>query len=288
MCPFFVNCIIIHSIFRAFIAYHNANKQFHVTHDSKHDSMQCTYTKKMREGKRTKSAIGILQLPFCLRLFYINWPSSTHQKRASRLNKNWTREVKRDVWMRMWKVQCEKMTAINHSCWASFKYKSISIFHFYALEPSKHPICSSLPYPYGTLSKRRGYHHADSRHIAYWSAYRICHFLTAISRMQSLSQLARKNNNARVCWSSIKNVHTRCKLIFSLFCYHAVIIPAVVLWFFFTCSQLGKFAEIFVKKRLCRYFSLGSWCTSCMKKFTNSTERMWSALLGCCWLVVKR
>lgn len=213
--------------------------------------------KKMREGKRTKSAIGILQLPFCLRLFYINWPSSTHQKRASRLNKNWTREVKRDVWMRMWKVQCEKMTAINHSCWASFKYKSISIFHFYALEPSKHPICSSLPYPYGTLSKRRGYHHADSRHIAYWSAYRICHFLTAISRMQSLSQLARKNNNARVCWSSIKNVHTRCKLIFSLFCYHAVIIPAVVLWFFFTCSQLGKFVEIFVKKKALQIFLIG-------------------------------
>lgn len=117
----------------------------------------------------------------------------------------------------MWKVQCEKMTAINHSCWASFKYKSISIFHFYALEP-KHPIFfpppPSHPYPSGTLKKRI----SSCWFTTILIGLQNLSFLTAISRCsQSLIYMCivkGEKTTTRACWSSIKNVHTRWKLIF--------------------------------------------------------------------------
>jgi hypothetical protein len=54
MCPLFA--IDKHPREHTFIAYHNANKQFHVTHDSKHDSVAMA-PKKVKEQK--------VQLAFC-------------------------------------------------------------------------------------------------------------------------------------------------------------------------------------------------------------------------------
>jgi hypothetical protein len=100
------------------------------------------------------------------------------------LKRNSTLEGKMHTMREKKKLQSRIKTAINHSCWASFKYKSISIFH---LEPSP-----------ATAPKKKvsgWYHHTHNIDRLTW---------------KNLSFLW----NTR--WGgSIKNVHTKWKLIFS-------------------------------------------------------------------------
>lgn len=64
--------------------------------------------------------------------FYTNWPlARTTFKRNSAREALWELCTRKQSSGK--KLQLRIKTAINHSCWASFKYKSISIFH---LEPS--------------------------------------------------------------------------------------------------------------------------------------------------------
>lgn len=106
--------------------------------------------------------------------FYTNWPLSranniqTQYREALRGPSEWSAhgETKK-------KLQSQIKTAINHSCWASFKYKSISIFH---LEP---PFFPSSNHPKKKCEAK------VSSYTQYWSAYmgEICHFLRCKTRV---------------------------------------------------------------------------------------------------------
>lgn len=94
------------------------------------------------------------------------------------------------------KCSAKKMTAINHSCWASFKYKSISIFHFFftllmplvPLPPSSSHQClflNAMGSFFLCVIKKGIFVEGDGdsditiiiiTYTAYWSAYKICHF----------------------------------------------------------------------------------------------------------------
>lgn len=87
------------------------------------------------------------------------------------------------------KMQSRIKTAINHSCWASFKYKSISIFH---LEPSPEK---------RNREKWERYHRTP-----YWSAY-MGEFVIFYDTTRVVEAPLKKQ-------CSIKNVHTKWKLIF--------------------------------------------------------------------------
>lgn len=79
-------------------------------------------SRKMHLTAHTKAAIGILFADF-----YTNWPTAWEESARREQHSNAIRPSKG------YALQSRIKTAINHSCWASFKYKSISIFH---LEPS--------------------------------------------------------------------------------------------------------------------------------------------------------
>lgn len=193
-----------------FIAYHNANKQFHVTHDSKHDSVAMASgerERKKREVKEQKVQLAFCNCHFVCGFFTLIGPlrhikNAPRQKRASR--------EKKKMWgEKMWKVQCEKMTVqsiihVEHR--SNINQFPFFIFTLSSPSPSiRAPLLHHThphPYPYGTHFERwvrisSCWFTGDT----YWSAYRICHF-NSIDRIElktgsSISQPAEKKQQRR-------------------------------------------------------------------------------------------
>jgi hypothetical protein len=200
-----------------------------------------------------------LELPFCLRLFYINWPSSTpftDMKKFRVLARRGAKKISHRI---KWKVQCEKkwLQSIIH-----VEHRSnINQFPFFiftllrALFGAVRP-ATTAPYPYGTRQRikkwrwvRRGYHHPDSRHILI--GLQNLSFLTAGDGGWGRCNGTQKNNtttresmlklNQKCAYEMQVNFFTLSRV----FCCHA----SILLWFYLRRAQsefFWFFGEIFL------------------------------------------
>lgn len=135
--------------------------------------------------------------------FYTNWPLSRanniQTQYCEALRGPFRREVHTEDARRK-KLQSRIKTAINHSCWASFKYKSISIFHLRSLLPSS----DHQPKKRGNPRERSAAKGIIIHTILIGLHGRICHFLRYKTRLV-----------CRARRSIEKYVHSKWKLIFS-------------------------------------------------------------------------